>query len=159
MSKVQSVRPIPSVSVLMPTWQGMEFLERVLVALAAQRIALPWDFLAIDSGSTDGTWELLGRFQERFPVPFRRERIDQVEFDHGDTRNLLAAKSTGDLCVFLTQDAIPSSPDWLATLVRNLASNHARSSRRREHHHSELAGETAHAREELDGHERGRHRL
>ncbi|MBK7877947.1 MAG: glycosyltransferase [Planctomycetes bacterium] len=119
MSKVQSVRPIRSVSVLMPTWQGMEFLERVLAALAAQRIALPWDFLAIDSGSTDGTWELLGRFQERFPVPFRRERIDQVEFDHGDTRNLLAATSTGDLCVFLTQDAIPSSPDWLATLAAN----------------------------------------
>ena len=119
MNQVQSVRPIRSVSVLMPTWQGMEFLERVLTALAAQRVALPWDFHAIDSGSTDGTWELLGRFQERFPVPFRRERIDQVEFDHGDTRNLLAAKSTGDLCVFLTQDAIPSSPDWLATLVAN----------------------------------------
>ena len=103
----------------MPTWQGMEFLERVLDALAAQRIDAPWDFLAIDSGSTDGTWELLGERAKTFPVPLRRERIHGVEFDHGDTRNLLAARARGELLVFLTQDAIPGSPDWLATLVGN----------------------------------------
>src|SRR5689334_13112109 len=98
------MRPIRSVSVLVPTFQGIQFLERALKSLASQRIDLPWDFLAIDSGSTDGTWELLGRFAERFPVPFRRQRIDPVEFDHGDTRNLLASRSNGDLLVYLTQD-------------------------------------------------------
>lgn len=113
------MRPITRVSVLMPTWRGIEFLERVLTALAAQKLALPWDFLAIDSGSDDGTWELLGKFEKTFPVPFRRERIHKVEFDHGDTRNLLAARSTGDLLVYLTQDAIPSGPDWLARLTEN----------------------------------------
>jgi len=113
------MRPIRSVSVLMPTWQGIEFLERVLRALAAQRCTLPWDFLAIDSGSSDGTWELLGRMGENFPVPFARLRIDKLEFDHGDTRNELAARSQGDLLVYLTQDAIPSSPGWLARLAAN----------------------------------------
>jgi len=113
------MRPIRTVSVLMPTWQGIEFLERALSALAGQRCALAWDFLAIDSGSSDGTWELLGRFSETFPVPFRRLRIDKLEFDHGDTRNELAARSSGDLLVFLTQDAIPTSPVWLAKLVAN----------------------------------------
>src|SRR3954471_19422882 len=98
---IRRMRPIRSISVLMPTWQGIEFLKRVLEALANQEIGVPWDFLAIDSGSSDGTWELLHDFAARFPVPFRRERIDQVEFDHGDTRNLLAAKSRGDLLVFL----------------------------------------------------------
>ena len=109
------MRPIRSVSVLMPTWQGMEFLDRVLHALSTQRVDVSWDFRAIDSGSTDGTWELLGEWAERFPVPLHRERIHQVEFDHGDTRTLLAARSRGDLLVFLTQDAIPASDDWLAT--------------------------------------------
>jgi glycosyltransferase involved in cell wall biosynthesis len=113
------MRPIRTVSVLMPTWQGIEFLERVLNALAEQEVDLAWDLLAVDSTSSDGTWELLGQFAERFPVPMRRERIDKVEFDHGDTRNLLAAKSTGDLLVFLTQDAIPTSRRWLATLAKN----------------------------------------
>ncbi len=113
------MRPLRSISVLMPTWQGMDFLERVLDALARQRCRLPWDFLAIDSGSTDGTWELLGQRAEDFPVPLRRERIEQVEFDHGDTRNLLAARTGGDLLVFLTQDAIPVGEDWLETLAAN----------------------------------------
>jgi len=113
------MRPIRSISVLMPTWQGLEFLERSLASLAKQRSAIPWDFLAIDSGSTDGTWEHLGQCAATFPFPFRRERIEPVEFDHGDTRNLLAARSSGDLLVFLTQDAIPQSDDWLARLAAN----------------------------------------
>ncbi|MEO0650930.1 MAG: glycosyltransferase [Planctomycetota bacterium] len=103
----------------MPTWQGEEFLERCLQMLARQQVDLDWDFLAIDSGSTDGTLEILRRARARFPVPLSVESIHQVEFDHGDTRNLLASRSSGDLLVFLTQDAIPSGPDWLATLAAN----------------------------------------
>ncbi len=103
----------------MPTWQGAAFLDRVLASLAAQRVDLPWDFLAIDSGSTDGTLEILARRGESFPVPLSVRGIDQVEFDHGDTRNLLAALSDGDLLVFLTQDAIPIGDDWLAGLAAN----------------------------------------
>lgn len=113
------MRPVRSISVLMPTWQGMEFLDRVLARLAAQRCAIAWDFLAIDSGSSDGTWELLGAWAEKFPVPFRRRRIDKCEFDHGDTRNQLAALSQGELLVFLTQDAIPALDTWLSTLAAN----------------------------------------
>lgn len=103
----------------MPTWQGIEFLDRVLAMLARQRVPIAWDVLAIDSGSSDGTWELLGKCAASFPVPFRRKRIDKSEFDHGDTRNLLAASTAGDLLVFLTQDAIPASDTWLATLAAN----------------------------------------
>jgi glycosyltransferase involved in cell wall biosynthesis/GT2 family glycosyltransferase len=116
-----AARPLRSISVLMPTWQGAEFLERVLTSLARQRCALEWDFLAIDSGSTDGTLEILARHARTFPVPLRVESIDKVEFDHGDTRNLLASRSRGDLLVFLTQDAIPSDPDWLAQFAANFA--------------------------------------
>ncbi|MEE8466973.1 MAG: glycosyltransferase, partial [Planctomycetota bacterium] len=111
------MRPIRSVSVLMPTFQGLEFQGRVFEALAGQELELPWDVHVVDSGSSDGTWECLGEWATRFPVPFSRQRIHPVEFDHGDTRNLLAAQSAGDLCVFLTQDAVPQASDWLARLV------------------------------------------
>jgi glycosyltransferase involved in cell wall biosynthesis len=110
-------RPLRSVSVLMPTWQGAEFLGRCLAALARQRLDLDWDFLAVDSGSTDGTLELLERARAGFPVPLEVESIHQAEFDHGDTRNWLAARSRGDLLVFLTQDAIPVGDQWLARVV------------------------------------------
>jgi len=117
------VRPAPqairSASILMPTWQGMEFLARVLDALAAQRWDRPFDLHVVDSGSTDGTYELLEARARGFPVPLHLRRIHQVEFDHGDTRNSLAARSTGDLLVFLTQDAIPVGDDWLARFAAN----------------------------------------
>ena len=53
--------PFGSISVLMPVFQGAGLIERVLDALGAQSIEVPWDFLAVDSGSTDGTLELLER--------------------------------------------------------------------------------------------------
>jgi glycosyltransferase involved in cell wall biosynthesis len=101
----------------MPTWNGAQFLDRVMAALAAQQLALPWEFLAIDSGSADRTLEVLEAWRARFPVPMRVQHIHPTAFNHGDTRNLLAAESTGELLVYLTQDAIPSSPDWLQRLV------------------------------------------
>ncbi|MFT5285894.1 MAG: glycosyltransferase involved in cell wall biosynthesis/GT2 family glycosyltransferase [Planctomycetota bacterium] len=113
------MKPITSVSVLIPTWQGAEFLERVLDRLAAQVIDVSWELCIVDSGSTDGTLELLNRRSSDFPVPLRVVSIHQVEFNHGDTRNQLAAMSASDLLVFLTQDAIPTNSQWLATLVRN----------------------------------------
>ncbi|HVS11454.1 MAG TPA: glycosyltransferase [Planctomycetota bacterium] len=113
--------PIRSISVLMPTWQGAAYLERVLASLAAQEVALPWDFLAVDSGSSDGTLAILEGWRARLGVPMRVLPIHKEEFDHGDTRNLLAARSRGDLLVFLTQDAIPSSREGLATLAANFA--------------------------------------
>ncbi|MEE2941138.1 MAG: glycosyltransferase [Planctomycetota bacterium] len=109
----------PLVSVLMPTYQGMEFLKRVLDALAEQVTPFAWEMIAIDSSSSDGTWEFLGERATTFPVSLERERIHGVEFDHGDTRNLLEARSRGRILVFLTQDAIPASEHWLATLVAN----------------------------------------
>ena len=111
--------PIRSASILIPTWQGMEFLERVFDALAAQVWERPFDVHVVDSGSTDGTWEYLQERAQNFAAPFSLRRIHPVEFDHGDTRNSLAARSKGDLLVFLTQDAIPSGPAWLATLAAN----------------------------------------
>ncbi|MEO6709191.1 MAG: glycosyltransferase, partial [Planctomycetota bacterium] len=103
----------------MPTWQGEEFLERVLRALAGQVCPIPWDFLAIDSGSTDRTLAILREFQADFPVQLSIASIHKTQFDHGDTRNLLVARSKGELCVFLTQDAIPVGETFLADLARN----------------------------------------
>ncbi|MEL6713621.1 MAG: glycosyltransferase family A protein, partial [Planctomycetota bacterium] len=110
-------------AVLMPTYQGMEFLARVLDALRAQRTPFEWEMVVIDSSSNDGTWEFLERARDDFPVPLKLERIHGVEFDHGDTRNLLACRTDAEILVFVTQDAIPASRDWLARLVGNFDGN------------------------------------
>ncbi len=112
-----SEQAISSISVLMPTWQGMQFLKRVFEALNAQECPLPWDLWVTDSGSTDGSFEFIEALAKDFSVPLHLDRIHTVEFDHGDTRNRLAARSAGDLLVFLTQDAIPTGNTWLADLA------------------------------------------
>ncbi|MFT6714340.1 MAG: glycosyltransferase involved in cell wall biosynthesis [Planctomycetota bacterium] len=103
----------------MPTWQGAEFLDAVLTSLSQQAYGGDWELLVVDSGSKDETLEIIARHQKDFPVPFALRSIHNVEFDHGDTRNYMAALGSGELCVFLTQDAIPAGKDWLETLVAN----------------------------------------
>jgi glycosyltransferase involved in cell wall biosynthesis len=63
--------PVRSISVLLPILNGARYLDRVLSSLARQQISIPWDFLALDCGSTDGTLEILDRHAQAFPVPLR----------------------------------------------------------------------------------------
>lgn len=110
---------VGSISVLMPILNGEEFLERVLKALRAQKTSIPWDFLAVDCGSTDRTLAIFDAYSKDFPVPLRVHQIHQSEFNHGDTRNLLVALCSGELAIFLTDDAIPMGTDWLQTIAAN----------------------------------------
>ena len=110
---------LPSLSISIPTWQGAEFLDSVLTSLGRQNYQGRWEVLIVDSGSKDATLDIIKSHQKAFPVPLSVRTIHNVEFDHGDTRNYMAARTDGELCVFLTQDAIPAGEDWLATLVGN----------------------------------------
>lgn len=104
----------PDVSVLLLTRNGMATLPQVLDALAAQQCTFSFETVAIDSGSSDGTAELL-----------RRRGSDLLEippesFNHGRTRNLGISRCRAEVIVLLVQDAVPSSERWLAALVEPL---------------------------------------
>jgi glycosyltransferase involved in cell wall biosynthesis len=99
------------VSIVLPTRNGADTLPAVLDALARQRIEVPVETLAIDSGSTDGTVALLRRHNVKVLD------ISSDSFDHGLTRNLGLSLATGDLVVLLVQDAVPASDDWLSNLT------------------------------------------
>lgn len=107
--------PPELVSIVIPTCNGKSDLLRLLPALFSQKADFRFEVICIDSGSGDGTWELL----ETYPV--RRVRIASSQFSHGGTRNLGIEISRGPIVVLLTQDAIPDRDDWLATLVSNYA--------------------------------------
>ena len=95
------------------TKNGGARLGETLAALQAQEGAGSFELLAIDSGSTDGTVERLARHPGA-----RVERIAPGEFQHGRTRNLAMRLTTAPLVAFLTQDAVPAGPDWLAAFER-----------------------------------------
>ena len=104
----------PDVSVLLVTRDGMATLPATLDAVAAQRTSFPFELVAVDSGSRDGTAELLERRCDRLL------RVAPEEFDHGATRNAGIAICRGELVALLVQDALPAGETWLESLTAPL---------------------------------------
>ncbi|MBM4247791.1 MAG: glycosyltransferase, partial [Deltaproteobacteria bacterium] len=111
-ARAAAARATPTITVAYVTRNGAEWLEGSLRAVRAQSGPFaPPEILAIDSGSTDGTLEILARHG------VRTRRIAPAEFGHGRTRNLAVREATGDVIVFLTQDATPAGAGWLSAMV------------------------------------------
>jgi len=106
---------VKSVTVIIPTLNGEPYLREVLKAVEAQDYPGEVEVLVIDSGSTDGTLDILADFPDT-----RVEHIDKASFGHGRTRNWGAQLATGHYVAFLTQDATPAGPSWLSRLVEPL---------------------------------------
>ncbi|MCX6416726.1 MAG: glycosyltransferase [Actinobacteria bacterium] len=92
------------VSICIPTYNGMDNLPELLVALRGQEL-VSLEILVIDSNSSDGTWE----FIQAQPNVVSKQ-IPQSEFSHGATRQRLAEMATNEIVIFLTQDATPNGP-------------------------------------------------
>lgn len=104
----------PKYSVVIPTRNGAATLPALLDALRSQATTGTIEIIAVDSGSTDGTIELLH--------PHVREliRIPLQEFDHGLTRNLAVSRARGEFVVMLVQDALPVGNMFLERLTAPL---------------------------------------
>jgi len=104
----------PTLSILIPTRNAAAYLPDWQRALELQRGAPIYEVIAVDSGSTDGTPELL----ERAGVGVLKIRPE--DFGHGKTRNLGLSACQGDLVLLTVQDALPQGPGFLANLVQPL---------------------------------------
>jgi rhamnosyltransferase len=108
---------LPAVSILIPVKNGGDDLARCLAAIERQDVPERPEVVVVDSGSTDGSVELARR------AGAVMARIPPEEFDHGRTRNLAAGMASGEILVFLSQDAEPIDAAWLASLVGRFAAN------------------------------------
>ncbi len=107
----------PDVSILILTRDGIATLPGLLDALDAQVTGFSFETVAVDSGSRDGSLELLRR---------RVHTLVQVapeDFNHGSTRNLGIDRCRGEFVVMIVQDAEPCDPGWLSALVAPLVSD------------------------------------
>lgn len=104
-------RAMAAITVAIPTLDAGPDFARVLAAVRGQYVDAEVDLLVCDSGSTDATVTLAHHHGARVI------EISRAEFSHGGTRNLLASEARGAHVAFLTQDAIPADPRWLASLL------------------------------------------
>ena len=111
-----AVRPgsAPRVTVVVLVKDGARYLPSLVDALDAQEIEGGLEVLAIDSGSTDGSGQILEAHGARVI------RVPAASFDHGATRNLGAREARGDAVVFLSQDALPADARFVRSLVERL---------------------------------------
>jgi rhamnosyltransferase len=97
---------------IIPTLNAERHLVPLIGAIKTLSPA-PDEILIVDSFSDDATRDLA------HDAGFRVHRIPRSEFGHGSARNLGAALiPDADFLLFMTQDALPASPDLIAELVR-----------------------------------------
>ena len=94
------------------TYDGIEWINQLLDSCSRQVTDFDFEILVIDSGSTDGTLDAVRR---RNAV--RLHEIPNSGFGHGRTRNLAVEMALGDFVVFVTQDAMPATSQWLSELL------------------------------------------
>ncbi|KAF1054825.1 MAG: hypothetical protein GAK43_00663 [Stenotrophomonas maltophilia] len=102
-------------ALIIPTRNAAPFLERLLPALSAQT-RQPDEFLVIDSASRDDTAQRFRDFGARVEV------IRAETFNHGGTRRLASGMVQADALLYMTQDAIPATPDCFERMLANLYS-------------------------------------
>lgn len=110
-------------TVFIPVYNGEhDHLEETLTALYQQETDFSWDVLITDSGSKDNSVAIIERFAAQHGN-LKLIHLDKSEYSHGGTRQMAAEVSEGEIMVYLSQDAVPANPQWLAEMVAPFALN------------------------------------
>ena len=103
-----------SISVIIPTLNAERDLAGLIEKIQAQRVPGPVEIIVVDSESADRTAEIARE------AGVKVLSVARKEFDHGGTRDMALRESTGDIVIFLTQDAVPANIYFLENLIRPL---------------------------------------
>jgi glycosyltransferase involved in cell wall biosynthesis len=113
--------PVPSrsplVSVIMPTWNRKEIIERAMQSILEQHYT-NWECLIVDDGSTDGT-------EQHIESWLRDPRFRYFYQPHQDTnvaRNRGLKEAQGEIITYLDTDNL-FTPGWLSHVVAAFMAN------------------------------------
>lgn len=106
----QAGRDYPSASVVVPTFDRLNDLQRVIRAVFDQvsNLTSPCEVVVVDDGSSDGT----GRWLDQNAAEFGLTVIHQKNAGPAVARNKGVNASTGEIVLFLGDDTEPQ-PGWL----------------------------------------------
>ena len=100
------------VSVVIPVYNAGAEFPTLLQLLKSQIGIGQVEIVIVDSGSCDGSAECAEQMGANVI------RILQSEFSHSYARNLGASAANGEYVLFMTQDAMPSGPNWILGLLQ-----------------------------------------
>nr|WP_321452394.1 glycosyltransferase family 2 protein [uncultured Carboxylicivirga sp.] len=103
----------PYISIIIPVKNGIHTIHHCLNGISKQTLFSQSEIIVIDSGSTDGTLEILRQY------PVKVVTIPPEEFNHGATRNYGVSIANGELVVMTVQDAKPVNEYWLENMARH----------------------------------------
>jgi rhamnosyltransferase len=103
------------ISVFVPTFNGSNYLLDLIKSVLSQNMPNGYklDFIITDSGSTDGTLDIINRYKNNICL----NKIANSEFSHGGTRQNAAKQAKGEFIIFLSQDAVPCNERWLINMI------------------------------------------
>src|SRR5258708_1754587 len=104
----------PFVSIIMRSFNEGWALKETLPALAAQEYR-NWELIVIDSGSSDGSVDLILKAQPKHFL-----QIQPHEYNPSRVMNHGMTLAGNDFGIFLNADATPQGPNWLRPLVAAL---------------------------------------
>jgi glycosyltransferase involved in cell wall biosynthesis len=108
----------PLISVVVPVYNGMPWIEHQLQALSMQDVPTEWELIVADNGSDDGTRACAERWSAR------HERIHVVDASErrgaAAARNIGVHAARGSLLAFCDADDVVR-PGWVAAMWKALA--------------------------------------
>jgi len=104
---------MPSVSIILPTFNRAGFLRRTIDSVHWQTYK-DWELIIADDGSAPGTAALVERHKMKVGVPLAHVWQEHRDFRAGEIRNRAIRVSRGAYVVFLDGDCL-ARPDFIAT--------------------------------------------
>jgi rhamnosyltransferase len=100
-------------SVIIPVKNGAATLEACLKSISCQTIASNIELIILDSGSTDNSLQIAGKYGARI-IP-----VIAATFNHGLTRNMGVEQAHSELIYFTVQDARLPDPRMLEDMIKH----------------------------------------
>ncbi|MBN1251707.1 MAG: glycosyltransferase [Bacteroidales bacterium] len=100
-----------TVSVVIPVKNEAKKIKACIEGILNQTIKV-LEIIVLDSGSTDGTLDILKKYQEVKII-----NISPQEFNHGETRNVGVREAKGDYVLLTVGDAVAIDNLWIENLL------------------------------------------
>lgn len=99
---------------VIPTLNAADEIGSLIESLQGQTVSL-YETMIIDSSSDDKTVEIASKYKN-----VRTHVIERKDFNHGLTRDMALKMCSGDIVLFMTQDAIPYDEFYVENLIKPL---------------------------------------